>query len=328
MVITSGLVTFRCTDVNQAARELIDANPEAIIAYRLLREVLQLPPSNPELAWAKKTALKSKWVRQLEQSQLPDGSWGRFHSQDTKKKTAFRTTEEAIDRAFALGLEPNEGILRRISGYILDVLYGERHITDRTEKSESWPLLVNYILAGRLAQIDPADKKLDSFWAYLTEVAKQALASGNYRLEDEANAYLHLSGVHVSGGYLESQHALWILSSRKLPYQLDRSLVSWIWHKPDGIRYLRAPLLEPSSRHIGYWLRSMSLLSRFSSWREISADVLNQLWKQRNQEGCWDFGSGISRSVEFPLSESWRQSSKRKQDYTTHILVLLRKYFD
>lgn len=172
---------------------------------------------------------------------------------------------------------------------------------------------------------------LDSFWTYLVEVARQAFSSGNYRLEDDAAAYLRFSGVRVPGGFLKSQHALWILSSRRLPHQLDHSLLNWIWHKPDGIRYLRAPLPEPQPRHIGYWLRSMNILSRFSSWREIAVDKLNHLWEQRGKEGIWDFGSvisGVSRSIDFPLSENWRQSIKRKQDYSTNILVLLRKYFD
>jgi hypothetical protein len=322
------LVSFTLADVNQAARELLEANPEAIVPYRLLREVLRLPATNPELLQAKKAAMAGKWVRQLEESQLSDGSWGRFHSQDTKNKTVFRTTEEAIDRAFALGLGPSDRIVRRVSGYIQDVLHGDFRITDREEMSEAWPLLVKFILAGRLGQIDPASKMLDPFWAYLGEVAKQTFVSGKYRLEDEADAYRNLSGDHVPGGFLESQHALWILSSRRLPCQLDRALMSWIWHKPDGIRYLRAPLQNPSSRYIGYWLRSMNLLSRFGSWKEISVGVLNQLWKQRDKQGLWDFGTGIARSIDFQLSETWRQSTKRKQDYSTHILVLVRKYFD
>ena len=114
----------------------------------------------------KNAALQSKWVRQLEDAQLPDGSWGRFHSQDTKKKTVFRTTEEAIDRAFALGLEPGDGLLTRVSQYIQNVLDGDAQITDRDEKNEAWPLLVKFILAGRLAQIDPANQLLDPFWTY------------------------------------------------------------------------------------------------------------------------------------------------------------------
>jgi hypothetical protein len=321
------LATFTLTDVHQAARVLLEANPEAILTYRLLREVLQVPSNSPELAKAKEAALNSKWVRQLEESQLPDGSWGRFHSQDTKIKTAFRTTEEAIDRAVALGLEPGDRILKRVSRYIQDALLGDTHITDLNEKAESWPLLVNYILAGRLGQIDPANKLLDSLWIYLVEVAQQAFASGNYCQEDESAAYLRMSGVHVPGGFLESQHALWILSSRQLPHQLDHALVSWIWHKPDGIRYIRTTMQNPSSRQIGYWLRSMNLLSRFGSWREISLDSLNHLCEQRDKQGLWDFGSDIARSIDFPLSESWRHSISRKLDYSTCILVLLRKFF-
>jgi hypothetical protein len=79
---------------------------------------------------------------------------------------------------------------------------------------------------------------------------------------------------------------------------------------------------------MGYWLRSMSLLSRFAAWHELSVDGLNQLWEQRDIDGLWDFTSGVARCVEFPLSESWRQAIKRRQDYSTHILVLLRKFFD
>jgi hypothetical protein len=326
MAPTTIPVTFTLADLYQAARAIIAVNPGAIISYRLLREVLRLSPSDPELAQLKKAALNSKWVHQLEESQLPDGSWGRFHTQDTKKRTIFRTTEEAIDRAFSLGLEPSDKILRRVSGYIQDALNGNVYITDRIEKAESWPLLVNYILAGRLAQIDPGNKMLDTFWIYLAEVTQHAFASGNYRLEDEANAYLHLSGVLVPGGFLESQHALYILASRRLPNKIEHALVSWIWHKPDGIRYLRAPLHEPHSRHIGYWLRSMNLLSRFGSWREISVDTANQLWGQRDNDGLWDFGSEIARSIDFPLSENWRQSTNRKLDCSTCILILLRKY--
>ncbi|MFZ0531751.1 MAG: hypothetical protein WAM09_01120 [Anaerolineales bacterium] len=321
-------VIFTHEEVRYSAREILHAKPDAILAQRLLRDVLGVLPNDPELKEAKEASASSMWVRQLEAAQLPDGSWDRFHSQDIKTKTVFRTTEEAIDRAYALGLEPDHVVLTRARQYIQNVLHADAQITDRDEKNEAWPLLVQFIVAGRLAQIDPTNKMLDSFWRYLAEVANQAFASGNYCLEDEAAAYLRLSGIHVPQGFLESQHALWIISSRKLPYQLDRSLVEWLWNKPDGIRYLRAPLAEPKPYHIGYWLRSMNIITRFSSWREITVDTLNNLWEQRDNDGLWDFGSDISRSIDFPLSESWRQSTKRKMDYSTCILVLLCKYFD
>jgi hypothetical protein len=328
MTFSDNPFSFTLVDVHQAARALLELSPGSIVTCRLLREVLRVPSDDPQLAQASAAASDSLWTRQLDESQLPDGSWGRFHSQDTKQKTLFRTTEVAIDRAFALGLEPGVGCLARVQGYILEVLGGEAHITDRTEKSESWPLLIKFILAGRLAQLDPGHKWLALFWIYMEDVAHQAFISGDYHLEDEVAAYLSHSQIHVPQGFLESQHALWILSSHPFSPELDYALVSWIWNKPDGIRYIRAPLAQPQPRQIGYWLRSMNILSRFPSWREVCADGLNRLWDQRDGQGFWDYGTQIAPCVDFPLSENWRKSISRKLDYSTSILALLRKCFD
>jgi len=120
---------------------------------------------------------------------------------------------------------------------------------------------------------------------------------------------------------------MWILSSRQLPADLDRGLVSWLWHKPDGMRYLRAPLADFKPRLVGYWFHSMDILSRFSTWGEVCLNGLNRLWHQRGEDGLWDFGSSIAKSSEYPLSDSWR-GGKRRLDYSTSVLVLLRKFFD
>ncbi len=319
---------FTLEDIHSSARNILEEAPVGILAHRLLREVIRVPSDDPDQIQAKKAAADGKWVRQLVGAQIPDGSWGRFHSQDTQVKTAFRTTEEAIDRAFGLGIEPNSQMLSQVSQYILDVLHGELHITDRVEKHESWPLLIKFILAGRLAQVDPTNKELDPFWTYLADVAKQAFTSGSYRLEDEVAAYQQQSGIHVQNGFLESQHALWILATHRLPEQIERDMVRWIWHKPEGIRYIRVALADPTARRIGYWFRSMNILTRFNSWREISINVLNRIWEQGDQDGMWDFGSRIASCVEFPLSDSWRQSKNRRLDYSTCILILLRKFYD
>jgi hypothetical protein len=163
---------------------------------------------------------------------------------------------------------------------------------------------------------------------FLLEVAQQAFSSGSYRLDDEVNAYFRLSGIHVPRGFLGSQHALWILSSRSLPSQLDKVLVEWTWQNPHGIGYLGVPLVNPRPNQVGYWLRSMNLLARFESWRAVSAGTANLLWSQRGRDGLWDVPGKISKTVDFPLSDSWRTKVNRKLDYSTCILALLRKYFD
>ncbi len=328
-------VAFSPDDISCLAREILATQPDPVPAYRLLNEVLRLPSDDPEHAKARMAVGQSRWVRQLEAAQLADGSWGRFHSQDTQVKSIFRTSEEAIDRAFSLGLDPGHPVLSRATAYIEQVLAGQAHITDLKEKNEAWPLLIRFILAGRLAallgrwpQIDPQHPLIYDSWESLLEVAKRAFASGHYRLADEVKAFLAITGIHVPKGFLESQHALWIISARPLPGQLERDLVDWVWNKPDGIRYVRVPLANPRPRTIAYWLKSMNILARFASWRQVSAIALNNLWQQRDAQGLWDFGSQAAQSRDFPLSENWRQRMKRKVDYSTCVLVVLRRWFD
>jgi hypothetical protein len=319
---------FSQGDLAEAAGIILRVRPDPIPAYRLLNEVLRLPIGDPELYRAKGEAERCQWVRELQDAQLPDGSWGRFHSQDTRVKSAFRTTEEAIDRAFSLGLRSDHPVLIRAQGYIENVLAGNARITDREEKSEAWPLLIKFILVGRLVQIDPTHALAEESRNYLSEVARQAFASGQYDLKDEARAFQELSGIQVPNGFLESKHALWILSSRPLPVKLEQCLLQWIWNMPDGIRYLRAPLPRIAPKKFTCWLRTMNLLRRFRLWREVSTEMLNALWNQRDHDGLWDFGSQPGGCIDFPLSESWRQSWKRKVDYSTCILALLRHWFD
>lgn len=319
---------FTLAEVEQAALRLLDASPQPVVARRLMHEVLRLAPDDPAYLSVKASAMSSKWVQQLEAAQLPDGSWGRFHTQDTKTKTEFRTTEEAIDRAFALGLEPSDHALVRVKQFIESVLQGKAKITDWMERNDSFPVLIRHFLAGRLAQIDPRNGMLDSFWEYVVEVARQAFSSGSYRMDDEVNAYLHLSGIHVPRGYLVSQYSLWTLSSRKLPPLLERSLVDWVWHSPHGIGYLGVRLSDPYPNQVGHWIRSMQLLARYPSWREIASTTANSLWDRRDEAGVWELQSVNLRSIDFPLSDSWRKQGRSIQDLSTCLLALLRRFYD
>ncbi|UCD18199.1 MAG: hypothetical protein JSV44_04615, partial [Candidatus Zixiibacteriota bacterium] len=78
------------------------------------------------------------------------------------------------------------------------------------------------------------------------------------------------------------------------------------------------------------WLTSLELVSRFSGWQEFAGDAVEWLWKQRNDDRLWDFGSraDFSLSHYFPLSENWRRKADRQNDWTTRVLLLIKKYYD
>ncbi len=328
MAQSQSAVEFSVAEIERTAETILREQPDPIPTFRLLGEVLRLPPEDTGLRKAKAAAEQNKWVHQLRDAQLKNGSWGRFHSQDTKTKSIFRTSEEAIDRAFSLGLDGSHPVLRWAVEYIERVLNGQVQITDRAEKNEAWPLLIRFILAGRLAQIDPSNPMLDNGFECLAEVAGRAFASGSYLLADEAEAFMQVTNTRVPGGFIESQHALWILASRPLPKMLGRRLVDWVWGKPDGIRYLRAPLSRPMPKTIIAWLRSMNILSRFPCWREVPVEAMNELWKQRSPEGLWDFGAQTRWCMDFPISNTWHTRINRQLDYSTCLLVLMRRWFD
>lgn len=102
-------------DIKGVARMLIASEPDPIPRFRLFRDVLAVPRDSPLLAEAYREVMKSRWIGELEQTQEENGIWGRFHSQDTRVRKRFVTTECAVQRALTLGLDKNSALLKKNS---------------------------------------------------------------------------------------------------------------------------------------------------------------------------------------------------------------------
>jgi len=278
-------------------------------------------------------ALKSKlpgtgWVEELAREQHPDGSWGRFHSRDSKIRSRFPSSEEAIRRAIALGLEKDDHILKQAIRYMLGVLVGRSNWSDRVEKSEGWPTRVEAISAGTLAQVDPCHPAVDRASEYWTEIAQRTFKGGRYDQTREIQAHRETRGVRMI--YLGSRYVLTLLGSRSslLSGELDRQIVGWIWNSPEGIGYLGADLKKPVLFHINQWLDSLEILSAFQCWRGFAEPAMDWLWSIRQEDNLWDFGARLSKTSYFPLSDDWRKVRTRMMDHSTRVLALLRKFVE
>jgi hypothetical protein len=320
--------------IQSLALKILDQKPDPVVHYRLLRDVLHVPPDVSELDRAKVDLKCSRWISELSAEQRVDGSWGPFHSQSTRLKQKILTTEMGVDRALALGLDANHPILNRTVDYIVDVIESRKSFPDTPEKNDRWPTGVRLFLASTLSLIAPDHPILDADRALWSEIARRAFQSGEYQEDDEIKAHAELTGATVKGSYLvlRRKYQLNILGSLPgtLSFDLETALLKWLLQRPDGIGYLSVPLNIPPVPHkasvFDHWLASIEMLSRlFPSWSHHFQSSLQWIWDQRHPDGYWDFGSRSSSATFFPLSEDWKSRQKRRFDWTARILILLHR---
>ena len=310
-----------------------DCDP--VVRFRLLRDVLNVPPDSDEFVDARRGMLKSRWVLELKREQRDDGGWGRFHSA-MKSKGKIVTTEAAVERGLALGLEAADPTFRATIGYLSRLLEGSIDFPDPAERNDRWATGARLFAASTLARICPALPTLDRQWKLWAKIAERTFSSGRYDAEAETRAHQTLTGASVKDSYLvlNNRYQLALLGSRasELSKSLEKALVDWVWRKQDGVGYLEVPLSNLPQRFTAGMLdrlfTSLELLSYFPSWRRLADNVIAWLWTNRDAEGLWDFGPRASMSVYFPLSESWRQKEHRQHDWSTRVVALLMNYYD
>ncbi|MBM3144339.1 MAG: hypothetical protein FJ010_05060 [Chloroflexi bacterium] len=321
-------------EIEAIALQILRENPGAVVRHRLLRDVLRLDSTDSELQKAREDLDNSRQVQLLAREQRQDGSWGPFHSRDSRSKQKTITTEIGVERALALGLDAFHPILVRAADYILAVMSGRLEYPDRHEKNDRWPTGMRLFLAATLSLSHPDRPVLEKDRSLWLEIAGRAFRSGKYDPEDEIEAHAELTGATVKESYLVlgNRYALTILGSEEglLSVDLERALLSWLWERPEGILYLNACLgaVPPprSASHLDRWLASHELLAqRFPHWVEYAQDALSWLWNRRNEDGLWDFGPRPPTLRYFPFSDDWRTPQNRIFDWTTRILVLFTK---
>ena len=321
--------------IEETAHQILQDAPDPIVRFRLLRDVIKTLPDSNILNIARQEMLSSHWVAELRNEQKEDGGWGRFHSA-MKSKGKVATTEAAVERGLALGLEASDPTFQAAIEYLSRLLEGRIDFPDPPERNNRWETGKKLFASATLARICPTLRILDETWDLWATIAEHTFASGRYDSEAEIRAHEMLTGAAVKDSYLvlNNRYQLALLGSRaaRLPRTVENALVNWVWHKSDGVGYLEIPLANPPSRYtagmLDRYFTSLEILSCFPSTLRLADSMICWLWKQRNGEGLWDFGPRASFSVYFPLSQSWRSVKQRQHDWSTRVLVLLKKFHE
>jgi len=321
--------------IEETAHQILQDAPDSIVRFRLLRDVIKALPDSNILNIARQEMLSSRWVVELRNEQKEDGSWGRFHSA-MKAKGKVATTEAAVERGLTLGLEASDPTFQAAIEYLSRLLEGRIDFPDPPERNSRWETGKKLFASATLARICPALRILDETWDLWATIAEHTFASGRYDSEAEIRAHELLTGTDVKDSYLvlNNRYQLALLGSRaaRLPRTVENALVDWAWHKTDGVGYLEIPLTNPPSRFTAGMLdrlfTSLELLSYFPSTLRLADSMIGWLWKQRDSEGLWNFGTRASFSVYFPLSQNSRSVKQRQHDWSTRVLVLLKRFYE
>jgi len=320
--------------LSRAEHRLRAADLDPVVRLLLLRDVLALPEASPELKDARASASTSVHVRRLQAAQLPDGSWGPFHSMRSAQRARVPTTEAGVTRALALGLEDTHPVLRRAGDYIERILANAEPFPDRAEVNARWPIGTTLFAAGTLARFRPASALLAEPRSYWTEVATATFASGRHDPEAELACHRSLSGLNIRElRYLElgNAYALALLGSCPglMAENVERAYCRWLWTRcvpHPGPGYLQVDLDHlPPPHKPGLWdrwLAAQQLMASLPTWARLADSVLGELVAVVRSDGLWDFGPRPPGSPRLPLSESWRTKGVRAHDWTVRVLGL------
>ncbi len=318
-------------DITELGEKLLSMNPDLVPRYRILRDILHVLPQDSRFVAAKQAIGKSKWVELLREEQRPDGSWGRFHTEDTKRKQRIYTTQYAINRGIELGLDRRDSLMIAAIHYMEDVLADRRRWSDPYEKNVWFAPGVKIFTAAVLTTIDPENPQIAGVWESMSEIYRRTLQSGVYSISEERSASLEILGVDISESYISISSApnLELIGSfsQSFPIEMQQALFQSIWDEHVRPFYLRPrPSSFPDSitaRDFVWWLHTIKVMTRISTPPSIAESIIDWFWKNRRSDGLWDGPRQLGRNAEFPLSESWRRTGSRSVDYSTQIASLI-----
>lgn len=310
--------------------DLLKKELDVIPKYLFLRDIVKRDKENIELISLKQLIMKSKWVNNIVNQQLSDGSWGTFHSMSQNMNTKM-TTEQALRRLVILGLDSTDEPIKKVVEYMEKHLLGELELRDRVEKKHNWRLFTHLIVATWLRILDPKNVlalEIAKDWA---DVIIRAFSSDVYNPSDYKEAYYDIHKVSKDKYMLNfTNFYLVSLLSGLLPEEIELKFIDYIMNNKQGIYYIYDKPLNNlpdnfDSRQASRYINAYELLSNYTYSKFKLTSFKSWLLNNIQEDGLWDMGQTSKDNMQFPLSESWRKSLNRKIDCTVRVQRLLYK---
>lgn len=273
---------------------------------------------------------ESKWYKQLIDEQWDNGSWGRFHTQDTKSpvKQKFVTTETALRRACELSLDKNDEMIRKSYQLMERYLLGQEEWLDTQEHFYGFTIAFRTIIAANLSLFEPRHPLVQVKKEICAVNLSKALLHGS--LDEEVwEKENRLSNEILLRPFM--LYVVWLLQDNDYLKQSDeRCFFEYIWHRKEGMYYCAGGPLSSvqalESKGFTTWLSGLESLSDFSLFPEYMSmgttdHLLNEVHRLMKTEVALPNAGPIFGHY----SESWTKKDNRKNDLILRILRILMK---
>ncbi len=233
------------------------------------------------------------WRSQLAAEQLEDGSWGRFHTMDTKlrPRRRFPTTEAALARARDLELTKDDEIVKKAISLMERYLSGEDKWTDAHEKHYGFDIAFNAFLAANINLFDPANPSAEFAKHDCARLMHEACAGGGFD-ESVWEAGMMRDDIIMLRAYMV--HIIWLLRDNPFLDARDEQIYfDYIWHRPEGVYYRYdfecARPVRAGDKRFDSWLTTLEELKGLPSFKaralsEAREHLENQIYRLRNEK--------------------------------------------
>jgi hypothetical protein len=322
---------------------LSDHISDPVPKYILIKEILKKAPSSPEYLTAYDDVLQSKWYYELADEQLENGSWGRFHGQDTKDKTRrkFACTEVALRRARELSLDKDDPIITKCIKILERYVRGDETYPDPVEKHQDGGrghmLSRPYMAAANMNIFDPENPLIKPLRDSVLEALEKAFEKGYFDenvWEQEVRDY-RVPGITVPGCVYGS---MLLHNVNCMDETLQRQYLKYVWSKKDGIGYISkfppADKRKLEDKSFYAWLALLESLCGFSLFPDFMRDdvlpfLLNEVDRLLNENVTLPPPPGAysvcSHHVYGRYAESWRDKNKQKTDMVLRLARIIVK---
>lgn len=292
--------------------------------YILRKEILQETPSDFE-----REAIKtSKWYKQLALEQWENGSWGRFHTQDTKAtiKQKFATTEQALRRARELSLDKSDPVIQKVIQLIEQYIRGEEVWLDAKEKHYGFEIAFKTLVAANLSLFDPQNPLLRIKREVCVQNLSKSFAKG---VLDEA---IWESENRKSNEILLKVwmvYPIWLLQNNEfLSEDLQRRFLSWLWNRKGGIYYINnippSDIRSLEDKKFTQWFSGLENICDFSLFPEfMNMEIARHLLHEIHRLMTEDVNLPPVTPITGHYSEKWANGNARKNDLILRILRIL-----